>query len=340
MTTGLELKAKLKLSSFEYVKIRRVVTGGSLRVFQIAFDSRNTQRPLTSYLLTNNILMPRLTDGDAEGFFGTPWANINIFNGALSPAIFFVSDVAGFYGRPNNYSEKAYEFKENKLNEITIPQLRDTDAYTSLTTQTYKTQRKQFQGLANKNTKFISTEIIKETGSVRFIFLTESTETKDKTGVSHTVAGERKAEFDVTQDALVSNTGKTYTMYIQLENVIPNEFYSDISWLEVYKGEIVDSKMIKDLLLVADVKLFDTTPAMQYQGFRYRLTQQNAAVYPEDRPDTVWRSKHGDKGLLDKHFSQLLDKGSFDMFLNNMTSSVFSEFKKLGLVDPKTKIVL
>jgi len=340
MTTGQELKKKLGLLNFPYVKIRRVITGGSLRVYQICFDSRNPGRPLTSYLLKNSPLMPRITNGNIEKFYGTPWATLEIFNGDVMPAIFFTSDVAGFYGRPRNYSEKVFQISNNKLEELTIPELRAVDALTSDVTQKYKDIRRQFQGLANKNTKFLGVEFIKETGSIRFVFLTESTETKDKTKVSHTVGSEKKAQFDLTQDKLVQNASKTYDMYVQLENVVKNDFYTDISWLETYKGEIISQKMLKDLLEVADVKLFDNSPAFQFQGFRYRLTQQNSSIYPEDRPDTVWRSKHGTQGLLDKHFSQLLDKGSFDMFLNNMTSALFNKLKQLGYVDSKTKQVL
>ena len=42
---------------------------------------------------------------------------------------------------------------------------------------------------------------------------------------------------------------------------------------------------MKELLEVADVKLYDTTPAYQYQGFRYRLSQLDSSIYPETRPD-------------------------------------------------------
>lgn len=340
MTTGMQLKAKLNLSNFPNIRIRRIVSGGSLRVFQIVFDSRNPNRPLTTYLLNNNILMPRLTNGNADEFFGTPWADLEVFNGMLEPAIFFVSDVAGFYGMPKRYSESAYRFSNSKLEELTIPELRDVDALTSNTTQKYKDIRKQFQGLANKNTKFLGLEYIKETGSIRFLFLTESTETDGKKRVSHSVGSEKKSQFSLEQDKLVDNPSKTYDMYVQLENVVPNNTYTDISWLEVYKGEVVSQKMIKDLLEVADVKLHDNTPAFQYQGFRYRLTAMDSAIFPETRPDTLWRSKHGSKGLLDKHFSQLLDKGAFDMFLNNMTSAFSNKLKQLGLMDPKTKVVI
>lgn len=328
MSSGLILKKKLNLYSFKHVRIRRLITGGSLRCYQVVFDSRNPQRPLTTFLLNHNVLMPRIVDGTATNYYALPWADLEVFGGNLEPAIYFVSDVAGFYGKPDNYSERCFELKSNKLEELTIQDLRKTDEYTSGTTQKYKDIRKDFQGQGIKNTKLMDAIYIKDTGSLRFVFLAESTETVGKDGVSHTVAGEKKKQFDHDQDKLVDNPSSTYDMYLQLENIFPNNYYEDISWLEVYNSEEVDAKMMKELLEVADVKLFDNTPAFQYQGFAYRLSTIDSAVYPESRPDTFWRKKHGNSGLLDKHFSQLLDSGTITTLLNNMTSMLIKICKQ------------
>ena len=331
MTTGEQLKKKLHLLNFPYARIRRVLTGGSLRIYQIVFDSRTPLRPLTTYLLNNNILAPNVFDGNAEKYSYLPWADLEVFNAQLNPAIYLTTDVAGFYGKKNNYSEKVYQYKD-KLEELTIPELRNVDMYTSQTTQKYKDQRKDFQGQGIKNTKLLDSVVIPETGSLRFIFLTESTEIDKKT-LSHRMTKAKvdiKQQFDRASDKLVDNPSKTYDMYVQLDNVFPNSAFKDISWLETYNGEEVDEKMMKELLEVADVKLYDTTPAYQYQGFRYRLSQLGSSIYPETRPDNFWRSKHGSQGLLDKHFSQLLDSGTIQVFLNNMTSMLIKHCRKLG----------
>lgn len=333
MTTGEQLKKKLHLLNFPYSRIRRIHTGGSLRVYQIVFDSRTPLRPLTTYLLNNNILAPKAFDGNADPYMYLPWADLEVFNAQLNPAIYFVTDVAGFYGKKDNYSEKVYQFKD-KLEELTIPELRNVDMYTSQTTQKYKDQRKDFQGQGVKNTKLIDSVVIPDTGSLRFIFLTEATEIDKKT-LSHSMTKSKidtKLQFDKDSDKLTGNPSKTYDMYIQLDNVFPNKSFSDISWLETYNGEEINEKMMKDLLDVADVKLYDTTPAFQYQGFRYRLDQLSSSIYPESRPDTFWRSKHGSQGLLDKHFSQLLDSGTIQIFLNIMTSMLIKHSKKLGYI--------
>lgn len=323
ITTGQELKNRLHLSSFKYVKIRRVITGGSEKCYQIVFDSRNPSRPLTTFIL-QSILLPRVYDGNSEKYSCLPWSSIEIFNGILNPGLYFVSDVSGFYGKPERYSEN---FScQNKLDELTIQDLRNYDAYTSNLTQKYKDIRTSFQGQSVKNTKLLDTQVIEETGSLRFVFLTEATETKGKKTTSHFVAGEVKTAFDREEDKLVDNPSNTYDMYLQLENVFPNSFYKGLSWLEVYNGEEVNEKMMKDLLEVCDVKIWDSTPAMQYQGFLYRLSQVDSAIYKETRPDTFWRKKHGSQALLDKHFSQLFtDMG---MFLNLMLSSFIKVCRK------------
>lgn len=330
-TTGQKLKSKLKLKKFSYVKIRRLVTGSSVRIYQIVFDSRRPNFPLTTYMLNNNQLMPRVISGDIKEYWGMPWADLENFNGFLNPAIFFVSDISGIYGKIKNYSEKIVSIG-NRLEELTIPQLKSVDQYTSQTTQKYKDQRSAFQGQGIKNTKLLDSQHIPETGSLRFVFVTESTEI-DKKKRSHKMTKskvDQKLQFNKDTDSMEDNPSKTYDMYIQLENVFPNDAYSDLSWLEVYNGEEVDAKMMKDLLEVADVKIYDTTPAFQFQGFRYRLTQNDASLFPETRPDTFWRSKHGTQGLLDKHFSQLFDSGTIGVFTNQMTSILIKHSKQLG----------
>lgn len=333
ITTGQKLKVKLKLKNFPNVKIRRLVTGSSMRNYQIAFDSRKPQVPLTVTRLNRNILTPRVVDGDAEVFFGTPWANLENFNGSLKPALFFVSDLAGYYGNKRKYSEKVAIFSGDRLEELTIPQLKSVETYTSDTTQKWKRQRKKYQGQGVKNTKLMDSEYIEETGSIKFVFLTECTEiAKDKRSHRTTTSKtDDKKFYNKDSEKLDDNPSKTYDMYLQLENVFPNDYYSDLSWLEVYNGEQVDGKMMKELLEVADVKLYDTTPAFQFQGFRYRLSQTDSSIFPENRPDNVWRAKHGDMGLLDKHFSQLFDAGTLGFFLNQMTSILVKQTKQLNL---------
>lgn len=330
-TTGQKLKTKLKLKNFEYVRIRRLVTSSSSRIYQIVFDSRRPTYPLTTYKLRSSKLTPKVVAGSGKEYSGTPWADLENFNGNLSPALFFVTDLSGFYGKEGNYSEKFVQYT-NRLEELTIPQLKSVETYTSDTTKKWKTQRKKYQGQGVKNTKLMDSEYIEETGSIKFVFLTESTEVaKDRQ--SHRTTSSKtddKKFYDKGSDSLELNPSKTYDMYLQLENVFPNNYYTDISWLEVYNGEQVDGKMMKELLEVADVKLYDTTPAFQFQGFRYRLSQTGSSIFPEDRPDTVWRAKHGDAGLLDKHFSQLFDAGTLGFFLNQMTSVLVKKTKELN----------
>ena len=95
---------------------------------------------------------------------------------------------------------------------------------------------------------------------MRFIFLTESTELKNKTDDKHKMTTKKvnvKKQFDVDADELIDNSSKTYDMFLQLENVFPNNYFQDLSWLEVYNGEVVSTKMMKDLLKLQTMKLYD-----------------------------------------------------------------------------------
>jgi len=332
MITGLILKKRLHLQNFSNLRIRRINTGGGIRTYQIVFNSRIPDLPLTTYMLNMKKLMPHITDGYGKSYSGTPWADLHIFNGQLNGAIFFVSDLAGFYGIESNYSEKYIKISENRLVEITIPDLKKVDVYTSTLTQTYKDLRKQYQGQGIKNTKLVDSKLIKESGSIQYIFLTESTEITGKDKASHRVGSDSKQQFSLNTDSLVPNLSKTYDMVLQLDNIFPNS-ENTMSWLQVYDGELIDRKMMKELLDVADVRIWDNTPAFQYQGFRYRLSQIKASLYPEIRPDNFWVIKHGSQAYLDKHFSQLFDKGTLDLFLNNMLSILIKYCKQLGYAE-------
>jgi len=228
---------------------------------------------------------------------------------------------------------------EGKLEEITIPELKQVNSLTSDLTKKYKDIRDEVQGRANTNTKFLKTEIIGSSGSIRFYFITEATSVLDKQGkVGHKVTGESKKQFNPETNKLEPNPSQTYTLMLQLENVLPNNTYKGEPWIYVYDGEAINSKLILDLINVADVKLFSTDPSYTYQGFSYKLTNLSANIYPNTIPDSHWRAKHGD-AVLTKHWNSLLSAGYIEFVSNQLAVSLFSQLKKLGYVDSKTKIL-
>ncbi len=226
-----------------------------------------------------------------------------------------------------NKIAKQYDKEQEKLDEITLPELRDQDKYLSALTKKYKGIRKDVQGQGVKNTKFIESELIKKTGSVIFRFLAEATEENDK----KMDKGLSKKAYDFSSGKLVDNPSHLYEIQIQVDNIFPNDFYKDISWLEVFEGDITVANL-KEIFDVADIKLSSNDASFQYQGFNYRLTQIDGAIYPENRPDKVWGPRHGNNAYLTKHLAQVVDRGSFEIFFNQMVSSLRKKLKDSGYI--------
>jgi len=217
--------------------------------------------------------------------------------------------------------------KQDAILEITLPELRNQDKYLSDLTKKYKGIRKGVQGQGVKNTKFIESELIKETGSAIFRFLVEATEEGDK----KMDANLPKKQYDFDKGELVNNPSHLYEIQIQVDNIFPNKSFKDISWLEVFDGDItIDS--LKEIFDVADVRLSSNDPSFQFQGFNYRLTQIDGSIYKENRPDKFWVTKHGSNAYLTKHLAQVMDKGTFEVFFNQMVSSLKKKLKEAGLI--------
>lgn len=219
------------------------------------------------------------------------------------------------------------QYEKEKLDEITLPELRNQDKYLSSLTKSFKNQRKQIQGQGIKNTKFIESELIPKTGSVIFRFLVEATEENDKKMDKNLP----KKQYDFNTGKLIDNPSHLYEIQIQVDNIFPNESYKDISWIEVFNGNITIDNL-KEIFDVVDVKLSNNSPAFNFQGFAYRLTNIDGAIYPQTIPDKLWGTKHGPNSYLDKHMAQLLDRGSFELFFNQMVSSMRKKLKEAGYI--------
>lgn len=363
MTTGEKIRQTLKLD-YDNIFITKGILSGGRPVYFIFFNSKFPNASIQynkvmSHQKFDFYRGDKLEQGVKQRMTYFPFEQLDKFDRSITNAYFIVYDLADYMRTPRYdwYTEcvNAYDdiisndtrlvekcvIGKGRLEEITLEQLRKVDKYTSDKAQFYKDERQKFQGQGIKNTKFLNISFIKNTGSVQFYFLTESTDFEDKNKADHKVKTDKKQQYDLTSDKLIDNPSHTYDMILQVDNVFPNDSTKDISWLEVFSGEPVNSKLLKQILEVANIQIWDNTPAYQMQGYRFRLSQLDggSSIYPESRPDTFWRQKHGNYGYLDKHFSQLLSKSTLDVFLNNMTSSFFSLLKKEGYIDPKTNVV-
>jgi hypothetical protein len=224
--------------------------------------------------------------------------------------------------------------KIKKIEEITIPELRQQDKYLSALTSQYKDIRKGVQKQGIKNTKFLETKYIPETGSIQFLFLSEATEEGDNKMKQELI----KKEYDPVADKLIDNPSHTYTEIIQLDNIIPNSHYNYMSWVELHgENNPITTDDLKKLFETMNIKLWSSDPSFQFQGFNFRLTsKEDASIYPENRPDKHWRKIHGANAYLTKHLAQLLDSGTFELFLNQMVNAFNNKLRELGYVKTRS----
>lgn len=209
------------------------------------------------------------------------------------------------------------------LEELTLDAFRVPNIISS-TTQNYKDIRKDIQGTANKNTKFILSEI--ENNDIIFKFLLEATEMYDEDHIYY--------EVDPVSKEKKLNSSKTYELQIKMLDVLGND-----GWLEALKINLenITGDNIKELFDVADIQWWVSDPSFLYQGFQYWLTQLDSSIYPENRKPKRWDKIHGDgQAFTTKHMAQVIDQLPF--FRNQMSSSLTSLLRDKGYIAKRKHI--
>lgn len=330
---GRRLKQSLGLSKFPYVRIRRLIAGTSIPLYQICFDSRNPQRVLTSYMLNSVPTVPFVASGYAERIYGTPFIDIDNWLGEQNGKLFILCDLSGVYGKKDNYdfliestkseSKLLFQLDGQLLEYITLPALTDKQAnVTSNLTKKFKDIRKDVQKTANVNTKLITTEL--EGNDVVFRFLTEAT---NAYGPDH-----KYGQVNPSTKEIEPNPSKTYEIWIKLLNVV-----GDNGWIKAFdpESETLTQKDIKDILDVSYVQIWSNAPSFHWQGMNFNNSQLDSAIFPTDIAPKQWNKKHGDgEAFLDKHLSQLIDQLPF--FRNQMASALTNLLRKEKII-PRRK---
>ena len=102
-----------------------------------------------------------------------------------------------------------------------------------------------------------------------------------------------------------------------------------IDFLGYVKGEEISISYLKEIIKVADIQLFCSCPAFQYQGSNYILTTFYASIYPENRPPERWNQYHNDNNFVCKHLSNLIAT-ILGFWINPMTSMLNKRLRDLG----------
>lgn len=326
MSNGEILKSRLGLSHLNYVYISRVI-GTAYRSYIVFYDSRKENVPITTQraLKQSHIAGLFLYPFKSEPTY-LPLLNIQDFNGPLYPAMFFVVDIAGEYGKKNNKVDLRRESVEKTLYPhyygsfkefVTFDDLNSTDVISAVTQRTRRERNREL-GAENRLAKLVDVNIDTVEDHVTFIFKTQAT-----TPIYPDDATYQKV--DPNTFTLQRNSEKQYELYLRILNFF--------EWLNGTKpdAEEVTQQDVKDVLKVNNVQVFSTSPSFHWQGFNFWMSQLDGSIYPTDIRPTQWDNIHGDgQAFLDKHLYGLIR--GIDFHTNYMASTLTKRLKDRELI--------
>lgn len=344
MTTGQLIRKNLGLEKIPNARINRAL-GSAVKILFVWYDSYRRNMPVTTFRLRKYPLTAtmfvgtELARGKRHAIFSPP-VDLDTYNGNLRGAMVIPVNLAGDrFMKKDQFSKKfeseevkepqlLFQFNQSLMEFVTAYDLKDKGNISDFTT-TWRKDRSRVMGQESATAKLIDCFIDEAGKSVTFGFLTESTELGGKNPNPNINSNYKfytgdKGELDPDNFNIKANRSKTYEMQIKIL-----EFFD---WLDVFEGESIKEKEMKEILEVSNVQIFSTSPSFHWQGMNYNLSQLDASIYPTDIDNPVWGPRHGDKSgyFLDKHLSGLLRQVSF--WLNPMASMLSKKLKDRGLI--------
>jgi len=158
-------------------------------------------------------------------------------------------------------------------------------------TKKFSKETNELMGNAPNHTKLIKMRINKVKDYVTFYWRTERTpKYKDN---FHTQ--------EVDPNTMTLKKSKIYEIEIRVL-----DFFKLLETTPTYPK--IFNKDIEDVLMTADILIWDSTPSFQFQGGNYNLTILDGAIYPEHRSPKRWDRYHGKSNLfLSKHSQSLIN---------------------------------
>jgi hypothetical protein len=308
LTFGQHIRRDLNLLPNLDAAIVRVY-GYPVPIFVICYNSRVPERlPLIKKIHTAVGVFLFSRTGYSKLLFSNP-KPLDTYDASIVRYLLITLDLAGEWShRPVVKNLESINFKE-----ITISDLRKSHTVSPLT-QRFALQRQKKQGHENRLAKLIDVELNQSQDFVLFKFLTEVTRKAHKPGY-------KPMELQPGSDGvMVPNTSDLYEIWIRVE-----KFFSLLGTRPDPDAKITVGEL-KEVLVVADVKLFSTIPSFHWQGMAANLTQIDAAIFPVTIMPTIWRDRMGGDFFLDKATANLLKH--FDFFLPQLARAVSKALKE------------
>ena len=349
MTTGKIIRKNLGLEKVKNARISRAI-GSSTKILFIFYDSYRKTMPVTIYRIrrfpwvATMWVGTELKRGKSHATF-TPPMDLDSYNGTLTNAMVIPVNLAGDrFIRADQFSKKfesvdadipkiedngLFIGKELFKEFVTIADLKDKGNMSDFTA-TWRADRNRVMGNEAKTAKLVDCFIDEADRSATFAFLTESTELgkkapNDDIGSIYKYYGGPKGEIDPENNFKVDrNSSKLYELQLKVLDFT--------AWLDVFEGEKIGKKEMKEILEVSNVQLFSTSPSFHWQGANVNLTKMDGSIHGTSIPNPVWGPRHGDPSgyFIDKHLYGLLQ--SMPFFLNQMAQMLMRKLKQRGLI--------
>jgi hypothetical protein len=212
------------------------------------------------------------------------------------------------------------------LNEWTLETLMSKDSISDFTMK-FRKERSKIMGQESSTAKLMDCFINEPDDSITFVWYTPATDyNSDK---AQKVLGEnrykkmskqKKMRVQPLNLKLLPNNENQYEVQLMI-----TKFFS---WLDTYPDKIeITVKDMKNILQVADVKVFSSSPSYQFQSFNWNNSQVDTAIYPTDIAPKVWDKIIG-AAFLDKHLYGIMR--NMDFWLNPMASMITKRLKDKG----------
>lgn len=321
-TSGVLLKQNLGLSHLKYVSFVRVI-GVPGRMITVFYDSKRTNIPLTTQRVIRNynLFSARMFPHTKELTL-SPLIPIEEYNGQTQDLYIISIDLSGIYGNSKNQQVRE-SVKNRTLKEwVNLSTLASPDAMSDFTKRTRKERNKAVKA-ENYTAKFDDCELNSD-GSVLFTFTT--TATVPIYPVAYTF-GQANPDNDFK---IESNPDKKYTLFVKILDFMKWLKETRPDYLELEK---ITWKEIRDVLEVAYIQVYSTSPSFHWQGCNFWLSQLDGSLYPTDIAPKKWNATHlhGDgNAFVDKHLGGFLRQMKF--FYNPMASMLQKRMKDKGLL--------
>lgn len=329
MTTGEKLKVIFGLEKFNYIKIARILIS-SIKIYFIWYDSLRITMPVTTFRIRKSPYTAMIWRGidlkrnsDTPPTYAPP-IDIEDFNGMIENGLFFTIDLAGSnLIQPGNFSKK---FRDNRMifgtlkEFVTMADLMDTKNISGFTMD-FRKDRSTIMGGENTQAKLLNVFLNKPDNSITFLFQTKATVGGTGKKLRRPPASQYQRPKKRTQPlnlSLIGNPEKKYEIQIKVL-----DFFD---WLNVFEGDEITRKEIKEIMEVSNIQIFSSAPSFHWQGFNFWLSQIDGAMYPTDIAPKKWNKIHGDgDAFLDKHLYGLIRQMKF--WYNPMASMLTKRLK-------------